>query len=153
MTTNQGRTQVIVNWKTFLGTFQAEYKTRSRNTRETDFCHLTRSKKKKRAINKTWLKPVPLLEKKLSVVRSKQKALILFPTSRHKVVNEESGRAAVLGGKEFAVRCGVGEGDLVFGQVTAEHEGAPGNAKRKQLNGAVLYCVTSERRSPGPSVT
>lgn len=54
-------------------------------------------------------------------------------TSGNEVVNQERRRVAVLGSKEFAVRCGVGEGDLVLGQMAAEHEGAPENTN--QMNG------------------
>lgn len=60
----------------------------------------------------------------------KQETLILLTTSRNKVVNEESWCVAVLGSQEFAVGRGVGEGNLVFGQVTAENKRAPENPKK-----------------------
>lgn len=55
-------------------------------------------------------------------------------TSLDKVVNEESWRVAVRRSKEFAVGCGVGEGNLLFGQVTAENKRAPENPKTDKMD-------------------
>lgn len=78
------------------------------------------------------VKPEHSFHEKTKQKNLKQEAqceTLILLTSRNKVVNEERWRVAVLGSKESAIRCGVWEGDLVFGQVTAEHKSAPENTE------------------------
>lgn len=55
-------------------------------------------------------------------------------TSLDKVVNEESWCVAVLRSKKFAIGSGVGEGNLLCGQVTAENKRAPENPKTDKMD-------------------
>lgn len=80
--------------------------------------------------------------KNLLKQEAQYETLIWLMASRNKVVNEERRRVAVLGSKEFAVRRGVREGDLVFGQMTAKHEGAPENMEYRDGIQGYLFQIS-----------
>lgn len=79
------------------------------------------------------VKPEHIFHKKRTKLlqQETQYETLVLTTSRNKVVNEERRRVAVLGSKDFAVRCGVREGNLVFGQMTAKHKCAPEDTEKQ----------------------
>ena len=65
-------------------------------------------------------------------------------SSTHKVINQKLRSAKIICGKEFSIRGGVGESDLIFAQVGTENEVVPAQRNKTGSIGLTCFQVISD---------